>query len=442
MLPPNLFIVSLVIFLATSVSTAPVEEKEQEEVEAPEQGEGELSEEEGFVGMLPQVSVASVSGGSVSSVQSTGSDGAAGSSAGSAVLTGSSGFAASPGSPESQGSRESLGFPGSAGSPGFPGSAGSPSFPGFPGSAGSPGFPGSAGSPGSAGFPGSPGSAGSPSFLGSASAAEHPGDSGIQTQAAGNGQKLLNGGGGGGAGSQTGVSGSFEAGFSHLDYTGTTELSSHDFLFGLMSGRDPLSPDVHVNIPGHMDPPSQLDSVISSGGSAASSVDLHSLDLPAGHIHQSGIGQTGLDHTSLGSGPGQSLSSSGSSHSGALEAAASPWHADADREQTGNGRQTHLSDTNAATDLPLSLADLRTDLTGLGLGHDVTGVNFHTDLVTAVTDLTATDTVSADPTGSSLDSSHSPVMDHTQAAGSVTEQYNTPGQGPEGAENVELEDTC
>ncbi|KAL6100315.1 uncharacterized protein ACO6RY_01949 [Pungitius sinensis] len=46
MLPTNLFIVSMVIFLATTVSMAPVEEKEPEEVEVEATEEGELSEEE------------------------------------------------------------------------------------------------------------------------------------------------------------------------------------------------------------------------------------------------------------------------------------------------------------------------------------------------------------------------------------------------------------
>ncbi|XP_035848888.1 uncharacterized protein si:ch211-80h18.1 [Sander lucioperca] len=101
-----------------------------------------------------------------------------------------------------------------------------------------------------------------------------------------------------------------------------------------------------------------------------------------------------------------------------------------------------------------TVTGLHIDLTASGRGHDVTesspiflytdtGVFSHTDLVTMATDSTGTDTaVSADPTGSPLDLSRPAVTDHTQTAGPVTEQYNPSGQGPEGAENVELEDTC
>ncbi|KAK9527040.1 hypothetical protein VZT92_015706 [Zoarces viviparus] len=101
---------------------------------------------------------------------------------------------------------------------------------------------------------------------------------------------------------------------------------------------------------------------------------------------------------------------------------------------------------------------LDVELTGLRLGHDVTespptvlhtdtlpsashGYS-QTDLVTMATASTGRVIVSADPTGTPFDSSHPAVTDHTEMAGSVTEQYNPSGQGPEGAENVELEDTC
>ncbi|XP_047186332.1 mucin-19 isoform X3 [Scophthalmus maximus] len=366
MLPPNLLIVSMIVFLVTTVSTAPVEEKEHEEaeVETTEEGEGELSEEEddddsksqdkseGILG-VQQTAVASASGGSVSSVQSAGGgrDAAAGSD------------------------------------------AGPPSSPGSPGSAGSPGSPGSAGSV----------------------AAELPGSSSGQTQTAGNAQKLLNGGGGGGADSQTGVFPIFGGGFSHLDYTGIIDTSSHDFLLGLMGTSSGVSADQNTG---------------------------SSLDLPAGHVHHQtdiGVDQSGGDHSSPSSGPDQSLpgSASGSSHSTtqqeAAAASSSSSVGDAHREQTGNGRQTHLTDETGVTDRPVPLSDLQTDLTG---------VLSHTDLVTVATDFTVTDTVSADPTGSPAETSHPAVTDHTQAAGSVTEQYNPSGQGPEGAENVELEDSC
>lgn len=257
----------------------------------------------------------------------------------------------------------------------------------------------------------------------------------VNSASNGNIQKLLNGGGGG-ADRQTGVLGSFWGGVSHLDYTGIIEPSSHDFLLDQM--------------------------VISSAVTAVPSADQSSsssLDSP-----------TGTDST-----PTVSSSSS---------------HSEAQREQTdgadsnetnGNGRQTLLMDTNTVTDQLVFLQThaLQTEFTGgaelvtgrhitltasgVGLGHDITesspvvlqtesadsfkttlnsvsGVYSHTDLVTMATDLTGT--ASANPTGGPLDSSHPAVTDHTQTAGSVTEQYNPSGQGPEGAENVELEDTC
>ncbi|KAM6903284.1 uncharacterized protein PEZ65_018126 [Lycodopsis pacificus] len=265
--------------------------------------------------------------------------------------------------------------------------------------------------------------------------------------------------GGGGADSQTGVLGSFGGGASHWDYI-----------------------------------------VISSGVTAAPSADQNSgtsLDSLADTAHHSDINidQSGPDHSSLSSGPDQSLSSSlsasGSSHSAAQGDAAdssSSSHSEAHRVQTdgadsadtnGNGRQSLLTNTNAGG--PESGLDV--ELTGLRLGHDVTespptvlhtdtlpsashGYS-QTDLVTMATDSTGrvigklhpptwlTDrsevkpvvkllvfVVSADPTGTPFDSSHPAVTDHTEMAGSVTEQYNPSGQGPEGAENVELEDTC
>ncbi|XP_037651780.1 uncharacterized protein si:ch211-80h18.1 [Sebastes umbrosus] len=212
-----------------------------------------------------------------------------------------------------------------------------------------------------------------------------------------------------------------------------------------MGGGDPFKPD-------HMTPPPQLDS--------------------AGPAHHSDISidQSGPGRTSLISGPDQSQSSSlsvsGHSHSAAqgdAAASSSSLQSEAHRVQTdgadspdtnGNGRQTLLTDINAGG--AESVSGLHIDLTasGLGLTHDVTGGYSHTDLVTMATDSTGTDTVPADPTGTPLDStpadptgtpldsSHPAVTDHTQMAGSVTEQYNPSGQGPEGAENVELEDTC
>ncbi|XP_074469131.1 uncharacterized protein LOC141754141 isoform X3 [Sebastes fasciatus] len=409
MLPPNLLIVSMVVFLATTVSMAPVEEQEQEEVEVEATEEGELSEEEeddddsqsqdkfeGLIGMQ-QTTMAVAAAVAVAS---------GGSGVGAAVSSNIHHLSAS--SSQSAGGRPNGGTAGSS-------SAGGQS---------------------------------------SSAASQPTGPDGVHSESNGNGQKLLNGGGEGGgrggADSQTGVLGSFGGGVSQLDYTGecpgAIDPSSHDFLLGLMGGGDPFKPD-------HMTPPPQLDS--------------------AGPAHHSDISidQSGPGHTSLISGPDQSQSSSlsvsGHSHSAAqgdAAASTSSLQSEAHRVQTdgadspdtnGNGRQTLLTDTNAAGGAE-SVSGLHIDLTasGLGLTHDVTGGYSHTDLVTMATDSTGTDTVPADPTGTPLDStpadptgtpldsSHPAVTDHTQMAGSVTEQYNPSGQGPEGAENVELEDTC
>ncbi|XP_038580373.1 uncharacterized protein si:ch211-80h18.1 isoform X4 [Micropterus salmoides] len=144
---------------------------------------------------------------------------------------------------------------------------------------------------------------------------------------------------------------------------------------------------------------------------------------PVHHLDIS-IDQSGPDHTSLGSGPDQSLTSSvsGSSHSaaqGGAAASSSSLHAEADGVQTdgadsadanGNGRQTLLLDTNGVTDRLISFSELQTqnlqtdlpaggaesatglhiDLTvsGLGLGHDVTEsspVVLHTESVDSFT---------------------------------------------------------
>ncbi|KAE8282620.1 hypothetical protein D5F01_LYC20032 [Larimichthys crocea] len=269
------------------------------------------------------------------------------------------------------------------------------------------------------------------------SAARDPSSS-AASQQTGNGQKLLNGGGGGGGDIQTGE---LQGVGLQEEVSENIQPSTHDFLLGLMGGGDPFGPGVHINIPGHMTPPTQL---ISTD--------------PAHHSDIS-IDQSGPDRTSVSLVPDQSLSSSASSssHSSSQgDGADSP-------DVNGNGRQTLLTDSNTAGGAE-SGTNFHIDLTasGLGLGHDVTestpvvlhtesvdrfthtasGGYSHTDLVTMAADSTGADTVSADPTGRPLDSTNPAVTDHTQAAGSVTEQYNPSGQGPEGAENVELEDTC
>ncbi|XP_039675579.1 uncharacterized protein LOC120570959 [Perca fluviatilis] len=221
-----------------------------------------------------------------------------------------------------------------------------------------------------------------------------------------------------------------------------------------MGGGDPFSPDVHIDIPGHVTLPTQLDSIgISSGVTA--SAEQNGLDSPAEYPSDVSIDQSGA--ASLSS--DQSLPSAGSSHS-AFDAASS--QSETNRVQTdgadspdtnGNGRQTLLTDTNAdvtmmSSDVTMmssggteTVTGLHIDLTASGRGHDVTesspiflytdtGVFSHTDLVTMATDSTGTDTA-ADPTGSPLDLSRPAVTDHTQTAGPVTEQYNPSGQGPE-----------
>uniref|UniRef100_A0A8P4GEW3 Uncharacterized protein n=1 Tax=Dicentrarchus labrax TaxID=13489 RepID=A0A8P4GEW3_DICLA len=452
MLPPNLLILSMVVFLATTVSTAPVEEKEQEEleVEATEEVEGELSEEEeddDDSKSQDKIDEAGVVG-----VQQT-TTAAAAASGGSGILSNIQDLSAS--SSQSAGGGANDGTAGSSAGHAGDSSSVDSSAAGGPSSSAASQPAGSSGSPAAA------------VELSGVSQTQPAGSDGLDSESNGNGQKLLNGGGGGGGGGGAD------------SQTGTIDPSSNDFLLGLM---------------GHMALPTQLDAtVISSGLTAAPSADQNSgssLDSPADPAHHFDISidQSGPDHTSLSSGPDQSQSSSvsGSSHSAALGAdgADSP-------DAHGNGRQTLLMDSNAVTDRLVSFNDLQTqnlqidltdvmvmssdgadsvtglhiDLTasGLGLSHDVTesspvvlhsqsvdafthtlrpgGYSF-TDLVTVATDSTGTDTVSADPTRSPLDSSHPAVTAHTQTAGTVTEQYNPSGQGPEGAENVELEDTC
>ncbi|KAK2830987.1 hypothetical protein Q5P01_018918 [Channa striata] len=337
MLPPNLLILSMVIFLAMTVSMAPVEEKEQEEIEATE--EGELSEEEeddddshnqdkieGLLGRQ-QTTTAAASEGSVvtagvsSNIQDLSSPGAQ--SAGGQSHERAAGSSVA-GAPSSSAASQPTGFPGSAKAEPFSVSA-------------------------------------------------------VQTQPAD-------------------VLGLYGSGSTHLENTGTIDPSSHDFLPGLLGGGNRFGPDVHINVP-------------------------------------------------------------------------------------GNGRQTHLAQTNAVTDRAIFFTDFTAS--GVELGHDVTGKTYHfisytydspvetcclssdhivespivlhtdpvnaftgtpgvyshTELTTVPTDLRGTETIS-DATRNPAVYSHPAMTDYTQVAGPVTEQFNTSGQGPEGAENVELEDTC
>ncbi|KAK5610304.1 hypothetical protein CRENBAI_007343 [Crenichthys baileyi] len=445
----NLLIVSIVILLATTASTAPVEEKEVEEVEteATEMLEGEVSEEEedddddsksqDNIDGAQQTTVSAAAGGSASSGQSLETRphvGAAGSSTGHGGDLSSINFAAA----------------------GHPGSSS-----------------GSAVSPGAERLP-------------SSSKTDMNGADGVDSETNGNGQKLLNGGGGGaGVHSQTGI----------------VDPSSHDYLLNLMGGGlvDPFSTDGHVNIQAHLTPPTHHDfSVIGTGVTVAPPGGQSILGSPADFFNHSvgSIDQSGADGTWLNSGSDQSLARpfSGTSHFAVSSTSLLDNGIGAHQEQTdgaespdnnGNGRQTVLTNMNGAmTERMVSLSDvhthslqMQTDITGgtesatglhggltnAGIGRDVTelspitrsiesaaavtntlspvsGVYSNTDQVTVTADSTGTDT--AHPTGTPLDSSHPAVKDHTQMAGSVTEQYNPSGQGPEGAENVELEDTC
>ncbi|XP_075996278.1 uncharacterized protein LOC142990381 isoform X5 [Genypterus blacodes] len=370
MLPPNLLIVSMVVFLATALSTAPVEEKEREEVEIAEEGDEELSEEEdddddsksqdkilGMVGVQQTSTVAS-------------------------AASKGSGLSAGPGGP-----------------------------------------------------------------------LQNPDPSG-------NGQKLLNGGS---EHSHTGILGSFVGGASTLEHTGTIDPSSHDLFISLMGGSDLLGPDVLSDT-----------AAMSSGAAAVANAGRFPSDSaldpnpgPGDPAHHSDLSI----HTSVNSGSDQSPSSalSGSSHSAARGA-------DDSADVNGNGRHVVPADANGGsrpaahaggmafdltvvTETLVSMKELHTQslqsdptASGLGIGQDVTEPSLHTespeqrsitqsgetvsvqysqtDVVTMVTDAIGTDTITADPAATPLDQS------------STTVQYDPSGQGPEGAENVELEDTC
>ncbi|XP_070403609.1 uncharacterized protein si:ch211-80h18.1 isoform X8 [Nothobranchius furzeri] len=489
MLPPNLLTVSIIVLLATAVSTAPVEEKELEEgeTEVTEMVEGELSEEE------EDDDDDSKSQDKIKAAQQTTMSAAP--AGGSGVPPNIQDLSASSGQSVERGPHEGA----AGGSPGHGGDISS-----VDPAAGHPSS--SSGSSGSA-FPSGQTHPAGAKDLPASSHTGTNGAVGADLGSNGNGQKLLNGGGGGaGVDSQTGDLGSLGGGVSPLDYSGINDPSSHDYLLGLIGVGlvDVFGTDGHVNIPGHMTPPTHLDvSVIGSGVTAAPSVKKDILHSTGGtgiasidHYSASSVDQSGAGDTSLTSGSDQSLSSSLSdSSSSAASSSSSSSDSAAYREHSGgadsldtmgNGRQTHLTDTNreAVTSRTVSISEpqtLQTDLpggpesvtgqhidvtaSGLQLGRDVTelmpistntdsadsitntlspvsGVYSHTDQVTMVPASTGTDTVPAGPTGTPLDSSHPAVTDHAQMAGSITEQYNPSGQGPEGAENMELEDTC
>ncbi|XP_075996279.1 uncharacterized protein LOC142990381 isoform X6 [Genypterus blacodes] len=365
MLPPNLLIVSMVVFLATALSTAPVEEKEREEVEIAEEGDEELSEEEdddddsksqdkilGMVGVQQTSTVAS-------------------------AASKGSGLSAGPGGPLQNPDPSGVGEASS--------------------------------------------SAASQSQSGGSQVAELELSAAPAGQSAGNGQKLLNGGS---EHSHTGILGSFVGGASTLEHTGTIDPSSHDLFISLMGGSDLLGPDVLSDT-----------AAMSSGAAAVAN---------AGRFPS--------------------------------DSALDPNPADDSADVNGNGRHVVPADANGGsrpaahaggmafdltvvTETLVSMKELHTQslqsdptASGLGIGQDVTEPSLHTespeqrsitqsgetvsvqysqtDVVTMVTDAIGTDTITADPAATPLDQS------------STTVQYDPSGQGPEGAENVELEDTC
>ncbi|XP_038133039.1 collagen alpha-2(I) chain isoform X3 [Cyprinodon tularosa] len=442
--------------------------------------------------------------GSMGSAASVGSTGSV-SFLGPAGSAGSPGSVDSMGSAASVGSAGSVSFLGPAGSAGSQGSVGSMGFAGSVDSAGPVDSGGSLGSVGSAGFVelgGSPGSvpaeisgvsAGQTHSAGaerlpSSSRTDVNGPDGVDSESNGNGQKLLNGGGAGaGVESQTGI----------------IDPSSHDYLHNLMGGGlvDVFSTDGHVEIPAHLTHPTHhVFSGIGTDVTVVPSGGQIMVDSPAdSHHHSAGsIDQSASHGASLSPGSDQPMARpfSGSSHSiisstSLLGSAIGGHQEQTDRTQfsdhNGNGRQTMLTDTNrAVTERMSSLGDAHTqnllmqtdltggtetvtalhlDLTNSGPGRDITelspitmniesaaavtntlspvsAVGSNTDPVTVMADSTGTDTVTAHPSGTPFDSRHLAGTDQTQMAGSVTEQYNPSGQGPEGAENAELEDTC
>ncbi|XP_068188669.1 uncharacterized protein si:ch211-80h18.1 [Antennarius striatus] len=223
-----------------------------------------------------------------------------------------------------------------------------------------------------------------------------------------------------------------------------------------MGGGDPFGLGADVNNPGFLTPPTQLDpTAIRSRETAAQFGDQNAgigLDTPADPPHHAHVGTDQSGHSAPSSGPQASLS-------GPAPHASHPevQGGGSDLSDSNGNRLTLLTDANAVTDRLVSSSDFQTDLTAGGaesvtrLHIDLTASSLdvtasggyaHTDLVTMAAGFTVADTVSADPTGAPLDSSRPAATGHTQAAGSVTEQYDPSGPGPEGAKNVELEDTC
>ncbi|KAJ8273380.1 hypothetical protein GJAV_G00100950 [Gymnothorax javanicus] len=83
-----------------------------------------------------------------------------------------------------------------------------------------------------------------------------------------------------------------------------------------------------------------------------------------------------------------------------------------------------------------------TDSVNLGGGHTETSVPVTGDTLNTMTQTDMMDMVTADPQGVHKGLSQTGITPLAQHAASAAEQYVTSGQGPEGTENVELEDSC
>ncbi|XP_056154062.1 uncharacterized protein si:ch211-80h18.1 [Lampris incognitus] len=294
------------MLLTATGSAAPMEEKEREEIEAVEEGEEELSEEEEG-GTILHTSTLPKGLASIGPFFSHGSNGGA------------------------ERTTAAISSDGREGNPDVS-VISSPAVAGLPVD--------SAGSSG-----GSPGvqsqqklePSGELTAAGSSSQSELTGYDAPETEINGNGQKLLNVGG---AHDQTGVLEPLGGVISHLDYTGVSDQSNHDFLLGLMGGVDPFGKDVHAHITEHKGVPSHLDPTVKSlvpglelassdlvlipGHLLSSSTDPDSTPEPAGPAHHTDLSSShsGLDQTFLSSGPDQSSLSSVSGFSPAPSSSA------------------------------------------------------------------------------------------------------------------------
>uniref|UniRef100_A0A674EHF4 Uncharacterized protein n=1 Tax=Salmo trutta TaxID=8032 RepID=A0A674EHF4_SALTR len=150
---------------------------------------------------------------------------------------------------------------------------------------------------------------------------------------------------------------------SHLDNTGIIDQSSHDFLIGLMGGvGDPYASDIHIDISDHTGMTSQLDSIAVGSGPepALSSSSSPGPDVPPGLGDHIGLisdftgltDYSGPDHPYLSSGFHGSYHSAGD-HAGLSDTTDHPVavmsHTDYSSshvDHPGNGRQSQVTDTH------------------------------------------------------------------------------------------------